>query len=321
MPGPHTTPAPSGPPRDPEGEPRRRTPWSKAWKIAVPVAAVGLLGALLSDPPGEATQDTAADTKAAGAKRSHGMTSGTTGTRAATSTPEPARQPVPDYRGQNLDAAYGKARKAGFLVKSHDASEKDKFIRGRTPWTVCFQEPGRTGTQATLDFAVVPTDAPCPEEDGRPIPWPTMPDLVGKTWRTARVEITALGIPADHVRAQKAYRNDKLPGEGEYDDWRVCAHDPAKGEKAVSGTRVTLYLSSQDNGCPEPDRATGAALDLPDRDDDGDPDYRDPFPGDRNRNTAFPKGIPRLGDSDGSNGSSGGSHGDGRILCRHTRLC
>ncbi|QLE75447.1 PASTA domain-containing protein [Streptomyces rectiverticillatus] len=327
MPGPQTTPAPSDPPHDPEDASRQRTPWSKRRKIVTAVAAVAVLGAVLpdlSDQQKETARDTAADAKAVGTKQSRGTQHGAAAASAsaAPGTAEPTRPPAADYRGQNLDVAYGKARKAGFVVNSHDASEKNKFIRGRTSWTVCFQETGRPiGTKPTLDFGVVPKDAPCPKEDGRPIPWPTMPELVWKTWRTARAEAIALGVPAGRIEARKAYRNDKLPGEGEYDDWRVCAHDPAEGAKVESGTRVTLYLSSKGNGCPEPDRGNGTSVDLPDRDRDGDPDYRDPFPGDRNRNTAFPDGIPRLDDSGGSGGSSGGSHGGGRIICRHTRLC
>ncbi|MFI1253199.1 PASTA domain-containing protein [Streptomyces netropsis] len=293
-------------------------PWPKAGRIAATVAAMGLLGAVLPDPPKEAERNTVADAKATDPKRSPGVRPD------ATATPTPTRPPAADYRSQNLDVAYGKARKAGFLVTSHDASEKDKFVRGRSLWTVCFQETGRTGTRPTLDFGVVPKGAPCPKEDGEPIPWPTMPELVWKTWRTARAEVVALGVPTDHIEARKAYRNDTLPDEGEYDDWRVCAHDPAKDEKVTNDTRVTLYLSSRDNGCPEPHRGTGTTADLPDRDDDNDPDYRDPFPDDRDRNTTFPNGVPHLGDSGGSSGSaggSGGSHGGGRSICRHTRWC
>ncbi|MFF7685979.1 PASTA domain-containing protein [Streptomyces syringium] len=293
-------------------------PWPKAGRIVASVAAMGLLGAVVPDPPKEAVaRDTVADAKAADTKRSRGAVPGTTATPAAT------HPPAADYRGQSLDVAYGRARKAGFLVTSHDASEKDKFVRGRSLWTVCFQEPDRTATRPALDFGVVPKGAPCPKEDGRPIPWPTMPELVWKTWRTARAEVVALGVPTERVEARKAYRNDTLPEAGEYDDWRVCAHDPAEGEKVTGDTRVTLYLSSRDNGCPEPDRGTGTTVDLPDRDGDRDPDYRDPFPDDRDRDTRFPNGIPRLGDSGGaggSSGSSGGSHG-GWSVCRHTRWC
>ncbi|MET9736315.1 hypothetical protein ABZZ79_38555 [Streptomyces sp. NPDC006458] len=77
---------------------------------------------------------------------------------------------------------------------------------------------------------------------------------------------------------------------------------------------MTLSLSSPDNGCPEPDRGRDAH--LPDRDDDGDPDYLDPYPGDRNRNRLYPDGPP--------SGSGGGSSGDddgGWSVCWHTRWC
>ncbi|MFI2078305.1 PASTA domain-containing protein [Streptomyces triculaminicus] len=354
MPGPHTTPvppsvpAPSEPARDPGDMARRRwsrtnpvrvgfvaavpvlglmeprlggvaliaalvvlwrgNPWPRAGKVAATIAAMALLGAVVPAPP------KAAGTKAAGTKTP-------VAPRTPKTTPKATTPPAPDYRGKKLDVAYGQATKAGFVVSSHDASEKNTFVRSRSLWTVCFQEQGRGGVRPTLDFAVVRSGAPCPKKDGEPIPWPTMPELVWKTWRTARPQVVALGVRSDHVEARAAYRNDTLPGEGEYDDWRVCAHDPAEGAKVPADTRVTLYLSSQDNGCPEPDRGTGTAVDLPDQDDDGDPDYRDPFPGDRDRNTRFPDGIPHLGDSDGSDGSSGSSHGGGRSVCHHTRLC
>ncbi|MBZ6477925.1 PASTA domain-containing protein [Streptomyces griseocarneus] len=362
MPGPHTTPAPSEPPRAPGDMPRRRwwrtnrarvgiaaaipalglleprlgglaliaalivvwwdTPWPKAKKVAATVAAAALLGAVLPDPPKEAARDTVADAKAGGTKRSRGVMPNASAAPSASGTPEATEPAAPDYRGQSLDVAYGRATKAGFTVTYHDASEKTAFVRGRSLWTVCFQKAGRkNGVRPALDFAVGKKGAPCPKEDGLPVPWPTMPELVWKTWRTARTEVVALGVRSDHVQARAAYRNDTLPDEGEYDDWRVCAHDPAEGAKLPGDTRVTLYLSTQDNGCPEPDRATGTSVNLPDRDDDGDPDYRDPFPGDRDRNTAFPDGIPHLGDSGGSGGSSGGSHGGGWSVCRHTRWC
>ncbi|MEV2192430.1 hypothetical protein AB0I02_15800 [Streptomyces phaeochromogenes] len=55
-------------------------------------------------------------------------------------------------------------------------------------------------------------------------------------------------------------------------------------------------------------RHDGSA-ELPDRDNDGDPDYHDPFPGDRNRNSTFPDGMS--GRSGGTGGSSSGSSGGG----------
>ncbi|MEV4442776.1 PASTA domain-containing protein, partial [Streptomyces sp. NPDC049577] len=245
------------------------------------------------------------------------------GAAAATSRPGPTTPPAPDYRGRRLDVAYAKATRAGYSVTQHDASKDRKAVTARSLWTVCFQQASSgTGARPALDFGVVHTGDPCPKKDGDPIPWPVMPELVWKTWPTARAQVVALGIPEGHVQARAAYRNDTLPDEGAYDDWRVCAHDPAEGRQVPRDTRVTLYLSSRDNGCPDPARATGAAVDLPDRDDDGDPDYRDPFPGDHDRNTAFPDGIPRgSDDSDGSGDSSGGSHRHGHSVCPHTRLC
>ncbi|CAM5739444.1 hypothetical protein [Streptomyces hirsutus] len=65
-------------------------------------------------------------------------------------------------------------------------------------------------------------------------------------------------------------------------------------------------------------REDGDSPRLPDRDDDGDPDYRDPFPGDRERNSAFPNGLP---DSSGSSGGSSGGGGGGGWNCPRTRWC
>ncbi|WAX77375.1 hypothetical protein [Streptomyces sp. KMM 9044] len=51
-------------------------------------------------------------------------------------------------------------------------------------------------------------------------------------------------------------------------------------------------------------------------DDDGDPDYRAPSPGDRERDSAFPNGLP---DSSGSSGGSSGKGGGWN--CARTRWC
>ncbi|MGK5543175.1 hypothetical protein ACSNOH_00235 [Streptomyces sp. URMC 127] len=293
----------------------RRNPWPRAGRIAATVAAVAMLGAVVPDPPKAGGH---------GAVAAHKNKTGgaSPATPASPTAPRPtavkaAASPAPEYRGQRLDVAFGKARKAGYSVTQHDASDQHKSIIARSLWTVCFQETGGSPDRPSLDFGAVHTGDPCPKKDGEPVPWPVMPELVWKTWPAARAQVVALGVEKDHVRARAAYRNDTLPAEGAYDTWRVCTHDPAEGRRLPRDTWVTLYLSSQDNGCPEPDRANGTSVDLPDRDDDGDPDYRDPFPGDHDRNTAFPDGHRREG------GDSGSSHhrGGGFSVCRHTRWC
>ncbi|MFG2746213.1 hypothetical protein ACGFY0_39910 [Streptomyces chartreusis] len=296
------------------------SPWQKGVKVAATIGAMALLGAVLPDPP----QDGAA-TDSVAQVDAKGETRGRSNTASASPSPgeqqeRPSESPprAPDYRGLRLDKARDKAEADGFGVGEHDASDQDKSIMMRSNWTVCFQKTGRTyGDTKTIDFGAVQTGAPCPEADGGAIPWPRVPDLVWKTWKTAQKEVLDLDVvPDHHLRADTAYGNDQLPDEGEYDDWRVCVTDPAKGADVTLDTWVTLELTDPDNGCPDPDRGQGGTVDLPDRDDDGDPDYHDPFPGDRNRDSNFPNGLP---DSSGSSG--GGSSGGGGWNCPGTRWC
>ncbi|MFD6276004.1 hypothetical protein ACFWFI_10590 [Streptomyces sp. NPDC060209] len=293
------------------------TPWQKSMKVAATIAAMALLGAVVPDP--ETT--TQADGKATAKERTAVLPTTPTPSPAADegeSTPKPLPKAA-DYRSLRLDEARDNAEAAGFGVGDHNASDDDKSIWMRSNWTVCFQETGWTRSDTkTIDFGAVQTGAPCPETDGGAIPWPTMPDLVWKTWKTAHEEVVSLKIVKDdHVRADTAYVNDTLPDEGEYDDWRVCVSDPAEGGEITLGMWVTLELTVPGNGCPKLNREDDDRAGLPDRDDDGDPDYRDPFPGDRNRNSTFPNGMPDS--SDGSGGSSGGSGGNWN--CPRTRWC
>ncbi|MEW1635259.1 PASTA domain-containing protein [Streptomyces sp. NPDC093801] len=285
----------------------RGTAWPAAGKVAASVAALALLGAAVPSAP----------ENAAAHKHTPHATPRLPTAPAPKTSPTHTAAPLADLRGQSLQAASEQALHADFLVRSHDASEKNAFVRDTSRWTVCFQQTGWDGHKPTAEFGVVPTGAPCPATDGDPIPWPGMPDLVWKTWSAARTEALALGVRDDHVQARAAYLNDTLPAEGEYDDWRVCRQDPAAGTAVQPGARVELRLAAQDNGCPEPDRGTGTGARLPDRDGDGDPDYHDPFPSDRNRTRAFPDGFPDTSRSDDS--STSGGHGWNP--CHHTRLC
>ncbi|MFJ8693310.1 PASTA domain-containing protein [Streptomyces roseolilacinus] len=291
----------------------RGSPWPKAGKVVATVAAAALLGSVTPEPEKDAARQEAADAKAV----RPGAPAPSSPPPLPTPPPRP-RPALPDLRGETLDVAFSKAGERGYTVAYHDASDEGKDIMARSLWTVCFQEVGGTGESPTVDFAAVHTGDPCPKADGAPLPWPVMPELVWKTWATARKEVLALGVDEDKLRAETAYRNDKLPDEGEYDHWRVCAHDPAQGAKVPRDEWVTLHLSSPDIACPEPDRGTGGGARLPDRDEDGDPDYLDPYPRDRNRTSDWPNGFPG-----GSGGSSGGSSGggDGWSPCRHTRWC
>ncbi|MEV5012492.1 hypothetical protein [Streptomyces sp. NPDC055692] len=293
-------------------------PWQKGMKVAATIGAMALLGAVVPDPPKDGASDTVAQADGKGAAKGRTADTPTSPTPSMAGEPTPKPRPqAADYRGLRLDKARDKAEAAGFGVDDHNTSDDDKRIMMRSNWTVCFQKTGWTssGTK-TIDFGAVQTGAPCPEADGGAIPWPKMPDLVWKTWKTAQKEVLDLGVvPDHHLRADTAYLNDTLPDEGEYDHWRVCVTDPAEGAEVTLDTWVTLELTHPDNGCPEPDRKDGDHPRLPDRDDDGDPDYHDPFPGDRNRNSTFPNGLPD------HSGSSGGSSGGGSWNCPHTRWC
>ncbi|MFF4172266.1 hypothetical protein [Streptomyces sp. NPDC001744] len=299
--------------------------WSRGVKVAATVVALALLGSVAPDRPEDGTPPTAAR---ADGKTAVGADAVRVPVRTTPPSPSPSPTPRPrptakDYRGMSLDDAREAAEAAGFGVDEHDASDEDKSIMMRLNWTVCFQRTGwiSSGTKV-IDFGAVKKGAPCPREDGGAIPWPTMPDLVWKTWRTAHKEVAALGtVPADRVRASAAYVNDQLPDTGEYDDWRVCASDPAKGGNVTADAGVTLELTHPDNGCPEPGRTDGDRPSLPDRDDDGDPDYHDPFPRDRHRNSAFPHGLPGGSGGSSSGPSGGGGSGGGGWNCPRTRWC
>ncbi|MET9378266.1 hypothetical protein ABZX98_29740 [Streptomyces sp. NPDC002992] len=285
-----------------------RNPWPKAGRVVATVVAMALLGAVVPEQPDRAPAGAAGAADAKPASRPSLFP------RPSRSTPAPTMPTVPDFTGDSLDVAFPRSRKRGFTVTYHDASDQKRDVSARSLWKVCFQEAGGTPEDPTVDFAVVRREEPCPQDEGRAVPWPVMPEVVWMTWRTAVPKVVGVGVPEKRLRAEAAYSNDVLPAEGEYDDWRVCRQDPAEGERITDDVYlVTLSLSSPANGCPAPDRGRDAY--LPDRDGDGDPDYLDPYPGDRNRTRVFPDGRPS------GSGSSGGSGGDGWSPCRHTRWC
>ncbi|MGP3732770.1 hypothetical protein ACTWJ9_06045 [Streptomyces sp. GDS52] len=120
-----------------------------------------------------------------------------------------------DHRGLRLDEARDGAEAAGFGVDDHNASNDVKSIRMRSNRTVCFQKTGWTSSdRKTIGFGAVQTGAPCPEADDGTIPWPKMPDLVWKTWKTAHKEVVDLDIvPEDRVGAEAAEAAGR-PGRG-----------------------------------------------------------------------------------------------------------
>ncbi|MCC9704619.1 hypothetical protein E4N62_04730 [Streptomyces sp. MNU76] len=296
--------------------------WPKGWKVTATVVAVLLLGAVLPPAPQDRTSDTVAeaDVKARNAGRP-ATSAHPRGTAEQAQGSEPTTDPeIPDFRGLRLDKAKKRAQVEGFTVGDHDASDQGDGIWMRSNWTVCFQEVGTSpGGTRTIDFGAVRTGAPCPARDGGPIPWPRLPHLIGATWTAAQEKLAALDPSPDHVYADTIYGNDSLPDEGEYDEWKVCAHDPDRRERITDSTWVRLWLSAPENDCPAQAEEDNGSAQLPDRDDDGDPDYHDPFPGDQNRNSTFPDGL--TGSSGGSGGSSSGSSGGGGWGGCRSRWC
>ncbi|MEV7676428.1 PASTA domain-containing protein [Streptomyces sp. NPDC088752] len=288
----------------------RRNPWPRSGRVVASFVAMALFGAVLPEQPA----DSPAQAANAGAAKPPARPSRFP--TASQTTAEATMPAVPDFTGDSLDVAFPKSRRKGFTVIYHDASDQRREVRARSLWKVCFQVTGGSPGEPIVDFGVVRREEPCPEAEGKTVPWRKMPDVMGLTWRAAVPKVTAAGVPESDVHAEAAYLNDTLPREGEYDHWRVCRQDPASGVPLTDEVYlVRLALSSSDHGCPDPDRGGDAY--LPDRDDDGDPDYLDPHPHDRNRTRLYPNGIPG---GTGSTGSSGGS-GDGWHICRHTRWC
>ncbi|XIE81214.1 hypothetical protein AB6O49_31780 [Streptomyces sp. SBR177] len=201
-----------------------RNPWPRAGRIVATVAAMALLGAVLPDQPRD-TPGRAAN--AGAAKPPAGPGGSPTPSRA---TPEATMPALPDFTGDSLDLAFPKSRRKGFTVLQHDASDQGREVTGRSLWKVCFQVTGGSPEEPIVDFGVVRREEPCPAAEGATVPWPKMPDVVGLTWRAAVPKVTAAGVPEEDVRAEAAYLNDRLPEEGEYEDWRVCRQDPASGD-------------------------------------------------------------------------------------------
>ncbi|GHH70833.1 hypothetical protein GCM10018793_05490 [Streptomyces sulfonofaciens] len=229
---------------------------------------------------------------------------GTPAPSSATGSPR-ASLHAPDLTGSHLDEAEDRARDAGFTTGHHDASPAGRTVVVRSGWVVCFQQAEHDGGREVIEFAAVKDREPCPEEDGGRIPWPAMPDLIGKTWRTAVAELADRGVDGHDVTAEARYLNDALP-EGGHDSWRVCEQDPAEGEDITS--QVTLGLAHPAAGC-----STDGSY-LGDRDHDGRPDYRDHSDDRATTGGGAPGGSSTAGGTSGGSAASstgGGGSGDG----------
>ncbi|MFJ7228462.1 hypothetical protein ACIQVF_02820 [Streptomyces tendae] len=157
----------------------------------------------------------------------------------------PAKVPaIADYTGKALDEAEKGARSAGFTSGRHDASQEGRAIAVRSTWTVCFQEADTAAK--SVAFAAVKDDEPCPSKDGGPVPWPTMPDVVGDTYNMAVKALGQAGIDLDSITLDDVYLDIDAPtaeeAAEEGDEWRVCFQRPDEDDEVTSTTAVHLDL-------------------------------------------------------------------------------
>ncbi|MEV6591078.1 PASTA domain-containing protein [Streptomyces acidicola] len=149
-----------------------------------------------------------------------------------------------DYTGKPLDEAEKLARSAGYTTGGHDAAEENRAVVMWSGWTVCFQKADTTAK--TIDFAAVKTAEPCPEQDGGPLPWPKMPDVVGATYNTAVQDLKRAGIGLDRITLDDVYLDIDTPtaedAAANGDEWRVCFQSPDEKTKVTSTTAVRLDL-------------------------------------------------------------------------------
>ncbi|MGW3113346.1 hypothetical protein [Streptomyces sp. NPDC001091] len=197
---------------------------------------------------------------------------------------------TPALMGSQVDStvasATGVAKEHGYRVTAHDASQKD--ASPADDWTVCFEKYGRD----SVDFGAVASGAPCPKADGRPIPWPSMPGLVGRTYAAAA---TAVGKVTDgDISVKASYRDEDV--DGDHDDWKVCFQSPGAGTQVVGDRDVTLWLT--EDGCPS---AKGTYKDKT-----NDPDYTPPAAAGSDDSSGS---TGSTGTSSSSGGSSGGGAG------------
>jgi hypothetical protein len=169
-----------------------------------------------------------------------------TGPRAEVAASPAAAEPVvaADFTGGQLDKAETQARSTGYATKHHDASDEARSIFTRAGWTVCFQKSDEAAK--TIDFAAVKTDEPCPDRDGGPLPWPTMPDVVSDTYNVAVKDLKQSGIDLGRVTLDDVYLDIDTPSAEsaaeDGDEWRVCFQSPDRGSRITSTTPVHLDL-------------------------------------------------------------------------------
>lgn len=214
-------------------------------------------------------------------------------------------------------ADIGQARlvKINYHLKSHLVNKNEKRVvgvLGFMAFAVIF-----TLISSVIKGDGVPQSEPDPQANsgsypvGSPVAAPppvVVPDAIGKNAEIVGDDLKRAAREAgfySSVSVQNVYSNATVASN----QLAMCGSSPEPGtpvNHAVSAVR--LYGVPPGLPCPSVDYATlnwSNLPKLPDSDGDHEPDYKDPFPSDRDRNTLFPDGKPNYGDSGGSKSAGG----------------
>lgn len=185
--------------------------------------------------------------------------------------------------GHTVASARQQVARTGLRVDVHDASGEN--YTPEDDWRVCFEKV----TLSKVAFAAVPDGAPCPSKDGRPLPWPKMPDVRSLTYADA---VQQLKGKVAGVRLEAAYADDEASDidndSGVYAQWWVCFQSTQPGDRPGGLGVVVLSGVDEDDSCPSSKGTYKNPL--------NDPDYTDP-------------GLGSSSDED-DDSSSGGYEGD-----------
>lgn len=161
-----------------------------------------------------------------------------------------------------------------------------------------------------------------PGGTGEPVAALLRPGNAGSNTATDHITATQLALvqlPKTYRRGRRTLiRTDSAGGTHDFVAWLA-----RRGRSLSYSVGMTVTEQVHQHVLKVPAPAWTPAVLLPDHDDgdgDGDPDYLDPFPHDRNRNSILPEGPSES--SGGSSGSGGSSHsssgGGGWGGCRHS---
>lgn len=223
---------------------------------------------------------------------------------------------IADYTGRSLAEAEKGTRSVGFTPARHDASTENRAIQNSANWSVCFQDADTA--RMTIDFAAAKSGEPCPKEDGGPLAWPMMPDVVGATYASAVKSLTHAGIPLRRVTLDDVYLDVDAPTVEEAaengNEWHVCFQSPDDKKQVDSTTEVRLDLGrwtddSSVRSCPESkDTTYEDPANAPGSQDDGD----EVGSGSASGGDGHSSGAARSESSGGGGSPSGGNPpGDG----------